>query len=191
MSTIVITPPSVEPVTLAEAKLQTRASTADEAFLALCIEGARAHCEGLIQQAIIRRTVEQFWDTFPEQEIQLSARPAVSIESVKYTDTQGAEATLAASAYTLDNRDIDQWLLPAVGAQWPQTEATVNAVRVRYVVGLAATAADVPPAIRTWLLLTIGTLFMQRESFAAGAALAEIPGRFVDSLLDPFRVYGF
>jgi uncharacterized phiE125 gp8 family phage protein len=188
---IVITPPAVEPVTLDQARLQTRASTAEDTFLGLCISGARAHCESLTRKAIINRTVEQAFDSFPADAVALEVAPAVSVTSVVYTDTAGAAQTMDASGYVLDTRSYEPWLLPALGTAWPATEASINAVRVRYVAGMAATAADVPGDIRTWLLLTIGYLYAQREAFDMTGKVSAIPSRFVDSLLDPFRAYGF
>jgi len=191
MSTIVVVPPSQLPLTLEEAREQCRASPAEDALLARLIRGAAKLCEGIIQQAIMQRTVEQAWDTFPPEELLLSARPVVSIASVQYTNLEGAPATLDPAAYALDNRGTQPWLLPARGTSWPATESTVNAVRARYVVGMAATAAEVPDDIRTWLLLTVAYLYAQREAFDMTGRVSEVPSRFVDGLLDPYRRYDY
>ena len=39
------------------------------------------------------------------------------------------------------------------------------------------------------MLLRIGTLYKLREEVVAGKSLAEIPGGYVDRLLDPYRVW--
>lgn len=191
MAHLVITPPAVEPLTVEDARLQTRAASTEDAFLALCIAGARAHCEGIIRRALIQRTVEQAFDAFPADAIALELGPVVGISSVVYADAAGAEQTMDPADYVLDRRSYEPWLLPALGTAWPATEETVNAVRVRYVAGMATAAAGVPADIRTWLLLTVGFLYTQREAFDMTGKAADIPSRFVDSLLDPFRAYGF
>ena len=45
-----------------------------------------------------------------------------------------------------------------------------------------------PEPIRQWMLVRIGTLDEQRESFAVGATLNEFGRSFVDCLLDPYVV---
>ncbi len=194
MGLIVITPPSVEPLTLAEARVQCHVDdAAHDAMLNACISGARAKCEGLIQKFLITRTVEQNFDAFPPvNELHLRGCPAVSIVSVTYTDPLGATQALDPSAYTLDATDFaDPWLLPAYGTTWPATRDSINAVRVRYIAGFGAAGADVPADVRVWLLMTTAYLFAQREAMDATGRVADIPSRFIDGLLDPWRTYGF
>ena len=51
-----------------------------------------------------------------------------------------------------------------------------------------ADEADVPFDIRAWMLLTAAFLWTHREAFDLTGKMIDIPSRFVDSLLDPFRV---
>lgn len=194
MGLITITPAAAEPVTLAEARVQCNVEdTVHDAALSACIAGARARCEGITAKALIWRTVEQNLDAFPAVgELKLRGAPAASVVSVSYTDEAGAVQTMAPGTYTLDATDPNEpWLLPAYGTTWPATLDAVNAVRVRYVAGFGATGASVPADIRTWLLMTVAYLFSQREALDATGKVAAIPGRFVDGMLDPWRVYGF
>ena len=55
------------------------------------------------------------------------------------------------------------------------------------VVGYGDSPADVPNAIRQWMLLQIGHLYENRES-ASKFKVEALP--FVDRLLDPFRTWG-
>ena len=80
------------------------------------------------------------------------------------------------------------WVLPVQGTSWPATLDTTNAVRVRFICGYGSAAA-VPAGIKSWMKLRIGTLYKVREEVVAGLSVAEVPGGFVDSLLDPFKVY--
>ena len=43
--------------------------------------------------------------------------------------------------------------------------------------------------MRAWLLLTAAFIYAQREVMVLGGKVAEIPARFVDSLLDPYRLF--
>ena len=40
-----------------------------------------------------------------------------------------------------------------------------------------------------WLLQQVAAMYRNREAFAQGLTVAELPGRFVDGLLDAQRLY--
>lgn len=189
MLTIII-PPAAEPITLDEARTQTRASSAEDTYLELCIKSARASCEGIIQRGLITRTVEQTFAQFDAAGLALQLRPVASLVSVKYDDAAGAEQTLAGCQLdTVGDRAV---VLPPAGTAWPATkDGKPGAVRVRFTAGYGTGSTAVPDDIRAWLLLTIGYLYAQREAFDMTGKVAEIPSRFVDGLLDPYRTYGF
>lgn len=191
MSITLITAPEAEPISLAEAKAQCSVDSSDwDTLLTLYIQAARQKAEGELQRALITQTWEQRLDAFPDAEVMLEKPGVLSIVSVKYLDTSGVEQTLAPSAYALDAAASPGWLYPADGTTWPTTDDVINAVRIQYTAGFGPAAADVPAPIRAWMLLTIGYLFAQREAIDATGKAAAIPSRFVDSLLDPWRVYG-
>lgn len=187
MSLKLITPPALEPVTLAEANLHLRISgAAEDALITALITAARQHAEHITERAFVTQTWELALDAFPAAEIRLPKPALLSIVSVKYDDTAAVEQTLAGSAYTADVHAQPGWLLPAVGATWPGTLDAANAVRIRYTAGYGPAAADVPAGIKAWMLLRIGALYRNREELADGR-LAVPP--FVDRLLDPYRIW--
>lgn len=193
MATILITPPAVEPVSLAEARMQCRVDaddTSEDALIAVYISAARKAAEHQLGRAIITQTLEQRFDAFPAGEIQLGQAKALSIVNVKYLDEAGALQTLAPAAYSLDTFTLPGWLAPADGYDWPSTAAVINAVRVQFTAGYGPAAADVPANVRMWLLATIGTLYAQRESVDLTGRVGAMPERFLDGLLDSERVYG-
>lgn len=182
-----ITAPSVEPLTLADAKLHLRVDGTDEdALITSLIVAARQYAEHLTERSLITQTWELAIDAFPGAEIQLPRPKAIAITSVKYDDVSGAEQTLSAPNYTLDNYQEPAWLLPAFNTAWPATQGNANAVRVRYTAGYGAAAADVPEGIKRWMLLRIGSLYAMREEVVPGRALQP---QFVDRLLDPYRIW--
>jgi uncharacterized phiE125 gp8 family phage protein len=192
MGLVVITPASVEPITLAEACAQCRIDVGDDdAQITLAIAGARAKCEGLLQRPLITRTFEQTLDAFPVEEIRLLSTPIQSITSVKYIDAAGAEQTIATEGYTLiDGLSLEPFLYPADGTDWPDAKDVVNAVRIRFVAGFGAAGSDVPADVRSWLLLTIGYLYGQREAMDMTGKVAELPNRWCDGFLDQHINYG-
>jgi len=132
MALRVITPPSVEPIALADAKLHARVDddTSDSLFNIL-ISSARIHGERLTRRAFVTQTLQLTLDRFPtgyapgsivgnfpgfpriypntlrrlysRQLIELPNPPLQSITSVQYVDTTGATQTLAPTAYLLVN----------------------------------------------------------------------------------------
>lgn len=183
------TAPSTEPITLAQLKAQCRVDTNDEdAVLTLAIAAARAKAENYTGTALISQVWDQTLDAFPCAEIELLKPPVTTINEVTYVDEAGAVQTLSNSAYTLDASTFPGWLLPAFGTDWPATRDQANAVKIRFTAGYADANA-VPADIRAWLLLTAAFIYAQREVMVLGGKIAEIPGRWCDSLLDPYRVF--
>lgn len=209
MTIQIITAPTVEPVTVARAKLHLRVDiAADDELIAMMITSARQSCETMMQRSILPQTLELALDAFPGADgpgelrrfralaaagrarafdaIALPRGPVSSVTSVKYTDTAGAEQTLAGAAWQTDLRDDRVgYVLPVYGGSWPTTRDDINAVRVRYVAGWAD-PDSVPAPVVSWILLRIGGLYENREQFVAGVEIKTAP--FVDRLLDPWAI---
>lgn len=184
-----ITAATSEPITLAQLKAQCRVDTSDDdTVLTLAIAAARAKAENYTGTAIVSQTWDQTLDTFPNAEIELLKPPVTAITSVSYVDTAGANQVLASSNYRLDDSTYPGWLLPAFDVEWPATQDQANAVTIRFVTGYADEAA-VPGDMKAWILLTAAFIYAQREAMVLGGKVAEIPSRFVDALLDPYRVF--
>lgn len=182
--------PSVEPVTLAEAKLQCRVDGSDEDawFTGIAIPAARRAAEHELGRRLIAQTWEAVFDAFPLYGIAL-APGVLSIESIKYIAPTSTEQTLDPAAYVLDAESTPGFALPAAGASWPDTADAANTVRVRFVAGYGTAAADVPAPVRQWVLMHIATAYKMRESIAHGLPVAELPNRYHDRLLDGERTY--
>jgi len=188
MALIRIAAPASEPLALADAKAHCRVDhNDDDALITALIVAAREQAEHETGRALVTQTWELVHDTFPEAFV-LRKAPIASVTSVKYLDpATGAEQTLDPADTLLDKDSEPGYLVPAYGKAWPTARAVPNAVRCRYVCGYG-NAAAVPQAIKQWMLLAIGTLYAQRETFASGT-VANLPDRFWGSLLDPYRLY--
>lgn len=198
MSIILITGPAQEPISLAEAKAHCEVVSSDyDSWFPLAITAARQMAETELRRSLVTQTWERVLDAFPSDAddnyaIRLGMPPLQSIVSVKYINAQGQQIALVENAdYVMDNVTEPGYVLPFYGTLWPDTMATVNAVRVRFIAGYGDQPSSVPGAIRQWILMQIGTLFENRESIVvqAGAFPTELPQRFIGGLLDRFRVY--
>lgn len=195
MSIIRITPPAVEPISLAEARAQCRIAdddTSEDALLAIYIQAARETAEHELGRALIEQTWEQRLDAFPAGDIgiKLGRAMATSIVQVQYNDPTLALQTMDPESYLLDAAVAPGWLMPADGSAWPATAEVINAVRVRFTCGYGAGAGSIPANVRNWLLVTVATYYGQREAVEMGGRVRELPARFIDRLLDSERYYG-
>lgn len=185
MATLKITDATVEPLTLAQAKLHLRVDGSDEdALITALITATRTACEHRCLRSLLQTTWELTQDAFTSA-LQLQYPRIMAVESVKYLDAAGVLQTLAPSEYLLDADSEPGYVVPAYGKAWPDTYDQVNAVKVRYTAGYGTTADKVPAPLKQWLLLHIGHYYKHRE--AAAGALEPLP--YADGLLDPYRIW--
>ena len=203
MTLRIITQPSVEPITLAEAKLQCRVETtftADDDLLNALITAVRQQVENLTRRALVQQTLELTLDCFPASGvIELPRPPLQSVTSVKFIDTDGTLTTVPASEYQVDTYREPGLVMPAYLESWDATRSDFNAVQVRYVAGYASGSPqdavglveNIPQALKHWMKVRINTLYNQREGINIGNTVSEIPRDFVGGLLDRYVVSMF
>ena len=184
------TPPAYLPLTTAEAKLHLRVDGTDEdALIASFIGAAVDTCQQITRRSLMAQAWKLTVDDFAD-EIALPWPQVQAVQAVQYKDADGATQTLATSVYELAGDKV--CLVP--GQAWPTVLGGSSSVWINYTAGYsagneAAQQDAVPYGIKAWLLLTIGTLYANRESVQTGVSVAALPDRFADSLLDRFKVY--
>ena len=182
------TPPAVEPVTLARAKLHLRVDHADEDDLITDhITTARMECEIRTQRTLVHTGWTWPLDAFPPAGgvLTLPMPPLVSLVAITYVDPAGATQTLAAELLHIDTLGQPGRIAPASGS-WPASADRINAVTVTYTAGYGPAAADVPHPLVQWMLRAIGDLHANRER---SAERPKVPQGFADGLLDPFLIW--
>jgi len=190
MSLTLTTAPAIEPVSLALAKTHCRIDgTEFDTLLPIWISAARRRAEHELGRALITQTWELALDEFPVADIELPMPGVLSIVSVKYLDSTGVEQTVDSADYALDAATTPGWVLLASGASWPSTYAGANSVKVRFTAGFGPAASDAHEDVVAWMLMQIGAMHRHASAVATGVSVTELPGRFVDGLLDRARVY--
>jgi len=167
----VITAPTTEPITLAEAKLHLRVNNSlEDSLITALIIAARQWVENYSMRPLMTQTLQANYDSIIDKEIRLNKFPIQSITSVKYIDLNGNEQTINSSNYTTDLiRPIGRILLENI----PSMKNTLNAFKIRFVAGY--TSADlVPKTYRSAMLLLIAHLYENKQQ-AQSQALTEIP----------------
>jgi uncharacterized phiE125 gp8 family phage protein len=147
-ATKLITPPSVEPFTLSEAKLHCRIRISDEdALISKWITAARRKVEKDTGRALLTQTWDLFLDSFYSDDsyhtIVVPYPPLQSVTSVNSTNTAGAETVWPSSNYVVDTASEPGRIALSDLGSWPSSLRMFQPGRVRFVAGYA-TAADIP-----------------------------------------------
>ena len=183
-----VTPPTEEPVTLAEIKDHLRVSgTAEDSLLTLYAQMAREAVEEETWRALMPQTWTLYLAGWPADGIiELPRPPLDSVTSIKYTDEDGVEATLAASNYRVDTAREPGRVVLAPNGEWPSDVLdSVNGVAVTFVAGYADASA-VPPMAKAAILLQIGEIYANREAVIVGSTPQVTPA--VQRVLNLLRV---
>lgn len=175
-------------LTTAEAKLHLRVDhSVDDTLIDALISAATQQAQGELRRALITQTWDLKIDAFPACGVIELPFGASAVVSVSYVDAAGATQALATDQYVADVASAPGRLVRADGVTWPTTERRPHAVTVRLTCGFGAAAA-VPDGIKAWIKLQIAALYRNREAFSVGVSVAELPSRFTDALLDPWRL---
>lgn len=170
----VTTTPSVEPVTLAEAKLNSRVDLTDEDdLITSLIKVAREWCERFQNRAYITQSITLTLDEFPDV-FELPMPPLQSVTSIKYIDTDGIQQTLDSSVYDVDAQSEPGRIALAYAQSWPGIRGDINSVEVIYVAGYGDTADDVPERVKSAIKLLVEHLYVNR-GIATERTLKEVP----------------
>jgi len=181
----VITPPTEEPITLAEAKANLRVVFDDEdADISRMIRAARQMAEERLNRALMPQALAFGADGFCVA-LRVPRPPLRQVDSIKYIDADGVEQSWV--GYLVDGFADPPTISAGYGTPWPTTRAQSGAVVVQYQAGYAG-AASVPEPIRQWMFLAINA-FYENRSMVNEAQTYALPDDFCKWLLQPYVVY--
>lgn len=193
--TVIVTQPSIEPLTLAQAKAHLRVDfSTDDDLITAMITSARIECENEVDQKFIQTEIDFYLDVFPYYidfdtiqtpsqrinacTITLPFSPIISVESVKYYDLSGTLQTFSSTLYNSATGTPGR-VSPACLQIWPIAQERLDAVVIRALVGHGTAASSVPECVRSAIKLRIGDLYENRESIELNWTARRI--------LDPLR----
>ncbi|TNE75548.1 MAG: hypothetical protein EP334_10040 [Gammaproteobacteria bacterium] len=195
MSLTLVTAPSQQPITTAEAKAHLNIShSLDDALIAAYIAAATEYAEAYLGRDLIQRTWDYSADAFPSggNAFCLPKNPVQSITSISYVDGNGDTQALATSVYSLDKGVAPAEVYLQYGQSWPSVRGQRNAVTVRFVSGYAPSgspqdlAGNVPDSIKSAIKLIVGDLYLNRER---KMDVQVYYNDTADLLLHPHRLY--
>ena len=189
-----LTNPTTLPLALNSLKRQLRIEEDDTGYdddLTEIIWDAVEYLECECHITLISTQVRATWDCWPADIVKLPAWPISSIDSITYTDTNGASQTLSSSLYRTNLVQCPAVVMPEIGESWPSLEAdSINAVNINLTAGYGAAASDVPRMAQRYLKLLCGHWFLNRESVVTGVVGKEIE-MATTSLMHQLRVNEF
>jgi uncharacterized phiE125 gp8 family phage protein len=185
MPAILLTPPSVEPWTIAEAKAFLRVEHGDDdTIIAALIAAARGHVEALTRRALLTQSWRFVLDAWPANgRIDLRMGPLRGVIAARVYDTANNASTIDVETFVVDTAaDLIAspcWALPAPGRATAGIELDLQ-------LGYGANAADVPEALRHAVRM-LAAHWYENRGLAAAGTVAVLPAG-VDALIAPYRV---
>lgn len=193
--------PASEPISVPEALAWLRVDLPDEVpVIQAVISAARVKFEDETGRALISQEWKATMNAWPSccgRErgiIMLERAPLISVESVKYLDSDGVQQTLSTDSYRVILGGNDQYGFIELkdGEDWPDLERRSDAIEIAFTAGYGATAASVCPLVIQGLkLLTSHFVDTLRSGPAnVGNIVTEIP-QGLESIILQRRVGGF
>lgn len=181
--------PTVEPVTVAEAKLYMGVDFDEwNDRISSLITGARRFVEGYTHRALITQTWESRFDDFAPR-LFLPFPPLQSVTTVNYIDTAGVEQTVNSAVYNVDTYSQPGAVSLVYGQTWPTPRLEPHAVRITFVAGFGDAGSDVAEELRTAILMLVNTWMSVREFTAVGRIVSQTSApSHIESLLGPYRL---
>jgi uncharacterized phiE125 gp8 family phage protein len=176
---VLITPPAVAPVTLAEFKAHIREDSSDQDdTLQIYLDAAVAHLDGysgVLSRCLINQTWRASYAKW--RRVLCLPFPDVSAVTVQYYDSDGSQQTVASSLYEITEetdgsaiRFLDAFTSPSLDSD------RVHPVTVDLTAGYGATAADVPDDLRHAIYLLAA--HWEQNRVTVGDTQAELPLAF-------------
>lgn len=174
---VVVTPPPLPAVTLAEAKAHLRVDHTDEdALITALVGAATGYAERFMGRCLVDTTFDLVLDAFPNGRtpLLLPRAPLIEVSGI-FQLSDGSPAEIELTDYVVDTASQPGRILAPTGG-WP-TGATEASIRIRFRAGYVRVDAGSPPVatgevprdIWAALQLYIGTLYLQRESLTPGS----------------------
>jgi uncharacterized phiE125 gp8 family phage protein len=185
LSSILLSPPAVEPLSLAEAKAFLRVETAeDDALIASLIAAARLHVEARSGLALVSQSWRLLLDCWPQNgRVTVRPAPLKALIAARVLDFDGEGRALDAHAFVPDagasTLSFIPWTLPV-----PTRLAA--GIEIDVTLGFGDAASDVPEPLRLAVRLLTAHWYENRAAVAGETGAPFPPG--AAALIAPYRM---
>lgn len=179
-SRVIVAPP-VEPLSLAEIKLDRAVehSLHDDLLTAL-IKTARDYVQDYCSLSLVFQTRELLLDGF-ESIIEIPFGPVQSLLTFQYVNTDGVLTDVTATDYVSHVNRYNAVVVPAYSRYFPAARYEPGAVRLTYTAGYPVAAGSpsdytsaIPAGLKTAMRLLVGNFYENREA-TSDRQLHEVP----------------
>ena len=183
LSLLLVTPPAVEPIALADANTHLRVDVPDDdALITALIAAARQACEAFTGRTLITQAWRLFLDgPLLPRVVALPRPPILSVVAATVIADDATETIADPATYTVDTAGAR--LLLKQTSDWPAAVPRACAgLRIDFTAGYGPAATDVPAALRQGILQHIAQLYANRGDADAPALPAACA-----ALYQPYR----
>lgn len=188
MSTILITPPASEPVSLSEAKAHLKVETAvDDQLISNLIATARQQVEQQTGRLLMSQDWEIYLDEWPcSGEISLPLAPVQQVTTLKTFGADDVETIIDPAHYFVDMVSTTPRVLLREDRIWSPPGRIANAIGIAVTCGYGANAGDVPANLIQAMLLLIARWYDNRQPDCSSLATTCFAGD-LQALLAPYQ----
>lgn len=177
MTRLQLTAPTVEPITLAEAKAHLRVeSDHEDELIQDLIKAARQEAERQTSICMIRQDWRLFLDHWPEHGVlELPVRPLLNVQEIRVFDAQGEAHILASNTYMVDRYASRPRIRVDI---MPSAQQQLNGIEIDIRCGFGEAGADVPDLLKRAILVLVAHWFEFRGTYSAKEQPISIPPLF-------------
>ena len=191
---VLITPPAIQPVTLAEEKLHLRVDHNDEdKLIESLIRAATEHLDGwtgILGRCLVEQVWRQDHDRFA-REITIPLGPVIAVQLLTWRDPAGQLSTVPSGCYDLRTDEAGTAVVRFdADYVFPANLHESRAVTITFKVGHETNpgppaTSTVPDPLKVAILLLVGHWYQNREAVSA-TGMASLPFA-VEALIAPYR----
>ena len=189
MSSILLSGPAAEPVTLVEAKQFVRVEhDDDDDVIAALIAGARIHVEAQTHRALITQNWRLTRDVWPDIGcLPVLPVPVQTLDAVRIYKSDGSTLSLDVAGFLFDKASAPARL--TFDSPPPMPERPIAGIEIDVTCGYGDAGTDVPEPLRQAIRLLIAHWYENRGLIAVGHEVAILP-QTVAALIAPYRMMG-
>ena len=195
LNAAIVTAPSFEPVTLAEAQTHL-ILTGQTTYITSLIKTSRI----MVERYLNRSLMLQSWKAYAYEwcgKFCLPYAPLLAVSSLKYYDQSGTLVTLDSSNYYVSTADEPGEIEFTYNFSAPTLqEGRPNAIEIVFTSGYSASATEatqqaaVPEPIKHAMKVLMTDMHEHRGQYVIGNITNKLPG-FVIDLIHSYRLYNF